>query len=112
MARINLDIAAEINIDLLQLHSYDVMVDFVQDNEDETPVAIQGIIKLTATNVLSGEVIEIEEGEGLTKNGNRITLRNEVVNNEFTKGTWLYNVRSDLDTGFSIPYIRGKIISS
>lgn len=112
MAKLNLDIAAEIDIDLLALHSYDVVVDFVQDDADETPVAIEGALTLKGTNTVTGAVVTIEEGDGLSKTANRITITHVAASHAFAKGVWNYNVRGDLDTGYSIPYMKGKITST
>lgn len=111
MANLDLNIAAEININLLELHSAYVEVAYWQDAAKTVEMQITGALKLTAKNAITGQVIEIAEGEGISKDDNKIIIDMPTDDNVFAKGTWNYDVRGDLDSGYSIPYIEGKIFS-
>lgn len=112
MATLNLDISAKIDIQLLASHSMDVEVLWYQDAARQQPMAVVGTLKLIARHQVTGEVVELPEGDGISKEDNAIRISRRVADNVFTKGTWLYELRGDLEDGTSIPYMSGKIISN
>lgn len=111
MALLNLDIAAQIDINLLAGHSVAYTATFWQNAAKTVPLNITGTLKLVARNQV-GVVVELPEGQGISKVNNQIVVSRTVAQNLFAKGTWQYEVRGDLPDGNSIPYMRGKIISN
>jgi hypothetical protein len=112
MATLNLDISAKFDINLLELHSAYVEIQYWQNAAKTLPMAITGTLTLTAKNTVTGEVIPIEEGSGLSKATNRIIIDRTVAQMSFSKGVWAWDIRGDLDNGYSIPYASGKIFSN
>lgn len=112
MSTLNLDISAKIDIHLLASHSLDIEVLWYQDAARQQPMPIVGSLTLKARHQVSGAVVELPEGSGLVKEDNAIRISRTVADNVFTQGTWVYELRGDLEDGTSIPYMSGKIISN
>lgn len=112
MSILNLDISAKIDIHLLANHSMDITVLWYADKAKQIPFSLSGTIKLVAKNNVTGQLVEILEGDGISKENNILTISRNKTQNSFTPGTWSYEIRADFEDGKSLPYMKGKIISN
>jgi len=109
---LNLDTSFQLDINLLEDHSLDIVFPFFQDEAMEIPLNINGTVTLKAVNSATGEEVIMDADSGLTVDDNEITISRVVADNLFTKGRWTYKIRTDLGDGKSIPLGKGKIISN